>query len=54
MLSTIVDQYGWIVLIVAVAMIWMIVKLVRNVVFKLVGLAFAIISLVRIWAFFSA
>lgn len=54
MFSSIVEQYGWIVLVIGAVFIWLLFKLVRNIVFKLIGLAFAIISILRLWSIFSA
>lgn len=50
MLSTLVEQHGWLVIIAAAVVGWMIFKFVRKVIFKVMGIAFTIISLIRLWS----
>lgn len=53
MFSALIDQYGWFVIIGAILVLWIVFKFVRGIVFKVLGLAFAVVSLVRLWSFFN-
>ena len=53
MLETLVSQYFWIVVIVALVVIWMIFKLVRKTIGKVVGLIFAVAGIIRLWTMFN-
>ncbi|MBO0587586.1 MULTISPECIES: hypothetical protein [unclassified Sporosarcina] len=53
MFSFLINNYGWFVFVIVAFIFWIVVKFVHNVVLKVLGIVFAVMSILRLWAFFT-
>lgn len=50
-MSALMDQFGWISLIIGIVLIWLVIKVVRKVFMTVMAIVFTAIGIVRLWGF---
>ncbi|WP_338657023.1 hypothetical protein V6B14_22730 (plasmid) [Sporosarcina psychrophila] len=53
MFSFLINNYGWFVIVIGAFLFWIVFKFIRNVVLKIIGIVFAVLSFLRLWALFT-
>ncbi|MER2005941.1 MAG: hypothetical protein ABS939_00695 [Psychrobacillus sp.] len=48
-MSTLIDNYGWVSLLIGIVLLWFVIKVVRKIVVTVIAIIFTLIGLVRLW-----